>query len=200
MYEGQHLKALLCYRALASGYGTVAARKIMALIHHGNVAEALCEVDRHHATSMSERQQLEETERALKTVRLHQEAQDDESTAPGSIGALARRLGIRTSTLRVWENEGLLEPARRGPHAHREYSRTDIRDARVTHLLRQSHYSLDSIRPIVKELGIVDSSLQLQAALEDRKKFIARRTMGMLRGDAALFDYISQYSHAGPSI
>lgn len=197
LYGRQHLHALLCYRALANGYGTVAARQIMSLVNHGEVAVALREVDSHHAISLSERQQLEETERAVEALSLHQVDRSDHSTALSTIGSLARHLGIRTSALRVWEKEGLLWPTRRGPHAHREYSATDIRDARVVHLLRQSQYSIDSIRPVIKELRNGGSTLQLQAALRKRRNFITHRAMDMLRADAALYEYISQHLEPG---
>lgn len=43
------------------------------------------------------------------------------------IGDAARRLGVSRSTLRVWEERGLIKPARRrGPAQERYYTEADL--------------------------------------------------------------------------
>lgn len=195
-YEDEHLRALLCYRAMASGYGTVVARQIMSQVHDGDMDEVFAEVDRHHAKRTTERLQLAETQKALRALNQHKEDSAASLPALTSIGSVARFLGVRTSTLRVWEQAGLLNPGRKGPHAHRQYSAVDVRDAQVVHLLRQSYYPFRSILPIVQDLRSAGGTERLQAVLEERGRSINDQSLSMLRGDAALYAYLSQQTKA----
>jgi Predicted transcriptional regulators len=67
------------------------------------------------------------------------------------IGELAHLLGVRTSTLRVWENAGLLAPRRLPVGQHRGYDADDVRDARVIRLLRQGQYRFTHIKPVIED-------------------------------------------------
>ena len=42
------------------------------------------------------------------------------------IGALAERYGVSAESLRVWERQGLIPPARRTPGGHRRYGREHV--------------------------------------------------------------------------
>ena len=64
-----HRRALLAYRALASGSAPVRAREIMHAVHAGDVAKALSLVDACHADLYEQRPiSSQATRRALETV------------------------------------------------------------------------------------------------------------------------------------
>ncbi|WP_373292872.1 MerR family transcriptional regulator [Mangrovihabitans endophyticus] len=68
------------------------------------------------------------------------------------VGRLARRLGIRPTTLRKWEAAGLVRP-RRDPHTgYRVCSACDVRDARLVHQLRRGGYLLAQIAPVIDQI------------------------------------------------
>jgi DNA-binding transcriptional MerR regulator len=99
-------------------------------------------------------------------------------------------LGVRASALRVWESAVLLTPSRESVTGYRVYSAEDVRDARIIHTLRQSHYLFDRIRPVIDGLRRTGSSDDLRAALAERRASLDRRSMALLEGAARLWDYI----------
>ncbi|WP_120006121.1 MerR family transcriptional regulator [Nesterenkonia muleiensis] len=188
-YTEAHLRSLRCYHVLAPGHGAATARQIMVLVNQRRPAEALALVDTSHAQLHSQRQQLAETTTALEKLRQNAESIPTQHS-PISIGQLARNLKVRTSTLRVWEDAGLLCPRRIGAQRHRLYTATDIRDARIIHLLRQSHYLLNRIRPIIEEVGNAGGTDALHSALHQRRMALSRRSRAMLDGAAHLSEHI----------
>lgn len=116
VFGDAHRRALLTYRALSKGYGAVAATRIMRTVHEGDVPGALALVDAEHAALHAERVSLRATSEALRTLA----GEPPEDDVPGTdllIGEVAALLGVRTSTLRVWEAAGLLSPAANAPPA-----------------------------------------------------------------------------------
>lgn len=110
VFGDAHRRALLTYRAVSQGYGAVAATRIMRTVHEGDVPGALALVDAAHAALHAERVSLRATREALETLA----GEPPEDDVPGPdllIGEVAALLGVRTSTLRVWEAAGLLSPA-----------------------------------------------------------------------------------------
>lgn len=55
-----------------------------------------------------------------------------------TVSALAGALGVRPSTPRHWDAEGLVVPRRSPSGRARTYSPSDVRDARIVHQLRQA--------------------------------------------------------------
>ncbi|HEY3871362.1 MAG TPA: MerR family transcriptional regulator [Actinocrinis sp.] len=192
-YGPEHLSALTAYQALAAGHGAAVARAIMAEVNRGALPAALAIIDTVHANLSSQRQLLEETGRALDALA----AQDFEGMptpmpTPGlRIGELARHLGVRSSALRVWESAGLLAPAREKGTGYRRYSASEIRDARIIHLLRQSNYLFARIRPVLEGLRSTGSASALHTAIEERRAALDARALAMLAGAARLHQHLS---------
>jgi len=96
-----------------------------------------------------------------------------------TIGELAKRGGVRTSTLRYYEDEGLLRPAAR-VSGQRRYDESAVEALTVIRFCRGLGFSLDEIRTLLSEprstrkrdqwRGLVDAKL---AELDDA---IARAT------------------------
>lgn len=85
-----------------------------------------------------------------------------------SVAALADALGVRPSTLRHWDAEGLVVPGRRPPRGSRSYSPAHVRDARIVHQLRTAGYRIDALRALLPALRRGQRSHDIAAALAAR--------------------------------
>lgn len=189
-YGPEHLSALMAYQALAAGHGAAAARAIMGEANRGALPAALAIIDASHASLSSQRQMLEETGNALDALA-KQNFDETSMPAPGlRIGELARHLGVRSSALRVWETAGLLSPAREKGTGYRRYSASDICDARIIHLLRQSHYLFARIRPVLEGLHSTGSASALHTAIEERRAALDAHALAMLAGAGRLHEHL----------
>ncbi|MFC9126938.1 MerR family transcriptional regulator [Streptomyces sp. NPDC057099] len=191
-----HRGALLAYRTLMRGYGPVAATRIMRTLHEGDVAGGLALVDAAHAALHEERVSLRAASEALELL-----AAGPPAPLPRSgglrIGEVAALLGVRTSALRVWEAAGLLAPRRERGTGYRVYAPADVRDARLVHTLRRSHYLFDQIRPVLEGLRREGSSEALRAAVAARGEALTARTRAMIEGSGALHSYLDRLTGAG---
>jgi DNA-binding transcriptional MerR regulator len=136
-YGPDHLSALLTYRALAPGFGAETATKIMRAINEGDHALGFRLIDAAHAALHEQRLATDAAGEALGALAA--EYVDEPPTNGPSllVGELAHRLGVRTSTLRVWEAAGLLAPLREPGTKYRRYGPEQVRDARIIRMLRQ---------------------------------------------------------------
>lgn len=184
----RHRLALLTYRALAAGHGGDAARAIMQAVHDDDVPLALSLVDAGHAALHDQRTSLQTIGEALEAI-----AARGTHPAPRAdlrIGEAAAHLGVRPSALRVWEDAGLLTPAREQGTGYRCYTPTDVRDARMIKMLRQGHYPLPQIRSVLDGLRRTGSSDALRAAIADRRTQLTHRATAMLAGSSHLHHYL----------
>ncbi|MFI8859623.1 TioE family transcriptional regulator [Streptomyces prasinus] len=195
VFEEAHRQALLAFRALMKGYGPVTATPVMRRVHGGDVPGALALVDAAHAALHEERVALGAAAEAL---RASAGAGSAASSRPAlRIGEVAGLLGVRTSALRVWEAAGLLTPRREHGTGYRLFDPADVRDARLVHTLRGSHYLFDRIRPVLDGLRREGSSEALRAALVARGEALTARTRAMLEGAGALHTYLGSATAAG---
>jgi DNA-binding transcriptional MerR regulator len=187
-----HRRALLAYRALAKGYGPVAAAEIMRTVHDGDVPGALALVDAAHAAAHEERVRLRAAGEALEALTGEPPGTGTALPPAGlRIGEVAALLGVRTSALRVWEAAGLLTPDRERGTAYRRYSAADVRDARLIHTLRGSHYLLHQIAPVLADLRRTGSRGALREAIAARGTALTARTTAMLAGAGELHAYLT---------
>ncbi|MDX3715128.1 MerR family transcriptional regulator [Streptomyces europaeiscabiei] len=190
VFGDAHRRALLTYRALSKGYGAVAATRIMRTVHEGDVPGALALVDAEHAALHAERVSLRATSEALRKLA----GEPPEDDVPGTdllIGEVAALLGVRTSTLRVWEAAGLLSPHRERATGYRQYTPEEVRDARFILALRRNHYLLDHIRPVLEDLRHEGGTDALRTAVTARRTTLTTRTAAMLEGAGHLHTYLT---------
>ncbi|UNS99939.1 MerR family DNA-binding transcriptional regulator [Streptomyces tubbatahanensis] len=205
-FTERHRVALLTFRALAGGYGVVRARHVMVAVHAGEVPEALALVDAGHAELHEQRLSLRAAGEALaEVVRQNLGGQVPPPRAVSSaravssshaslrVGELAHQLGVRPSTLRVWESAGLLRPHRDAATGYRLFGPAEAREARLVALLRQSRYPLPQIRPVLDGLREAGSTEQLRAALDRRARDLTARTTAMLEGAGLLHAYLRDH-------
>ena len=86
-----------------------------------------------------------------------------------TIKELEERLGLPRASIRYYEQEGLLTPAR-GANGYRNYSEEDLRTLEKIKLLRQLHLDLETIRALQRGELTLDAALarQLAGLGEDR--------------------------------
>ncbi|MGY1439015.1 MerR family transcriptional regulator [Streptomyces reniochalinae] len=214
-FTERHRAALLTFRALAGGYGVVRARHIMVAVHAGEVPEALALVDAVHAELHEQRLSLRAAGEALAEVVRQGPGEAPSppraASPPGAgssphalrrasppasslrVGELAHQLGVRPSTLRVWESAGLLRPHRDAATGYRLFGPAQAREARLVALLRQSRYPLPQIRPVLDGLREAGSTEELRAALDRRATELTARTTAMLEGSGLLHAYLRDH-------
>ncbi|HEV6955703.1 MAG TPA: MerR family transcriptional regulator, partial [Promicromonospora sp.] len=136
-YTADHVRALRAYRGLAVAAGPVDARRLLgglvavrtaaagerestAVVRDGprgprprpsDVTEVLAAVSAVHARLAREREEVLRALAALDAIQ-GEDVGDDEPSDVLTITQLAAALGVRTSTLRFWEQEDLVHPER----------------------------------------------------------------------------------------
>ncbi len=98
------------------------------------------------------------------------------------IGELARASGVSTKTIRFYEAQGVLPPARRGDNGYRLYQADDIDRLRFIRGARSLDFSLDDLKEIL--------------ALRDRGEAPCRYVVQLLAQKAAeIEERIRQLEH-----
>ncbi|MFJ2835153.1 MULTISPECIES: MerR family transcriptional regulator [Nocardia] len=185
-YREIHARSALAYRALAAGVGPVEAKRIMRTAHAGDRAATLALLDAAHTGLHTERAELALARQAAEAIAA-EPITDVRGSDAMSIAELATALGLRTSTLRHWDAEGLVVPDRRSSGRH--YSPAQVRDARIVHQLRRAGYRVAQVRAVMPELR--RHSGQIRAALAARDSAITARSLALLDGAAALRDLLA---------
>ena len=180
-----HVQAALAYRAFAAGAGPVEARRLVRAAHSGPPSDLLALLDAAHARLHTERRDLALARDAAAAIAAEPIGEPRPSDAMG-IAELAGALGVRTSTLRHWDAEGLVVPSRSPRGRTRTYSPSDVRDARIVHQLRQAGVRIGPLRALLPDLRRVRRWEEVAATLAARDAGIDARSRALLEGTAAL--------------
>ena len=86
-----------------------------------------------------------------------------------TIGQLAKRVGVRTSTLRFYEDEGLLVPSDRTDAGYRLYSPEAIHRIEMIHRAQRLGFSLSDIRPLLDGWDAGDLSDQTILEIAEKR-------------------------------
>ena len=192
-FSSAHVRDLRAYRDLAHAVGPVDARRTMRQIRSLPPDQAAALVCSLHARLNQQREQALAAREALSAIRTEATTDADPVDADSmTITELSRALGLRASTLRFWEQVGLITPERIITRAGsaRRYHLTTIRDARITTALRASGYRIPDIQKAIaaiRDLHDVGHSLK---ALDARLNTIAQRALTLLRAAATLSEII----------
>lgn len=218
-YTAAHVQALRAYRGLASAAGPVEARRLLALLFAGarraehrlaepatRLADAAAAIGGVHVTLARERAEALRARDALRAIQREAgvpgtgaaDAAHTAGTADAAdtmtITELAAALGVRTSTLRFWEQEGLAVPDRVTTLRARQYGTAAIREARIVAALRSSGYRIPAVRDVVTTLrqidgladGLAGGIAETERILDARLDQIAARSVALLRAGAEL--------------
>ena len=91
-----------------------------------------------------------------------------------TITELAAALGVRTSALRFWEQEGLAVPERVTTLRARQYGTGAIREARIVAALRSSGYGIPAVRDVVATLRS-DAGDGIVEGIDAAERILGRR-------------------------
>ncbi|MGW2342670.1 MerR family transcriptional regulator [Streptomyces sp. NPDC001661] len=193
-YAPVHVRALRAYRGLAAAMGPVAARQLMAGLWTRTVEEVAASVNAVHVGLARERDEVLRAQEALwaigsEAARHGTAGGAVESEDIMTITELAAALGVRASTLRFWEREGLVAPERVTSQRARRYGPAAIGAARIVAALRGSGYGIPAVRDIVDSLGALQERggpERVRHILEERLDRIAARSVALLRAGADL--------------
>ncbi|MFF1304842.1 MerR family transcriptional regulator [Streptomyces sp. NPDC058307] len=197
-YTPLHVHALRAYRGLAAAVGPVEARRLLAELRTATITEAAAAVDEVHARLARERAEVLRAQRALQGIRDEGDERDDRDGQDGQDGEngdfmtitqLAEALGVRSSTLRFWEEEGLVRPERVTTLRARRYGPAAIRAARLVVALRAGGYGIPAVREVMGSLENrdgLDGPEDARRILRERLDGLAARSVLLLRAGADL--------------
>jgi DNA-binding transcriptional MerR regulator len=164
VFTGEHAEALVAVRRLAVGHGWERTRTIMRAVHDSDVDTALQTLDQGHAELDAERAEIAKVLRAFDTVLSTPDSTREVPRQGARIGVVARAVGVHTSALRVWEQHGLLCPARQRGTEYRIYDAAELRNAHAVALLRRGGYPLSIVYSVMQELRSTGSPERVQPA------------------------------------
>lgn len=189
-YSYLHLAALEAFLALARAASHSSARDVMRAINSGRLDDALEIIDTVHSQVLKDRQTVRSIQSAL--ANINSDVPLDGSRMPSyTIGDLAHRLSITSTTLRGWEQAGILAPSRQAGTGHRHYSYEDVRDAELAHLLRRGGQRLSSIAMIVREIRNAGSTKALREATAQWQSRLNEQARHLLKASELLSGYVS---------
>jgi DNA-binding transcriptional MerR regulator len=179
-----HVRAALAYRALAVAVGPVSAKDLVRAAHRDPPSGLLRLLDAAHARLDAERRELALAREAAGLIAA--EPLDDVRPSDAmAVSELAAALGVRPSTLRHWDAEGLVVP-RRGAGEARRYTPADVRDARIVHQLRRAGYRIGPLRELMPQFRSARRRDDVLAALAARDEDVDTRSRALMAGTAAL--------------
>lgn len=184
-YTETHALAAVAYTTLTAGVGPIEAKTILRTAHRSPLPELLSLLDAAHVRLHIERRDVtlaQDAVAAISTEPLHDPRAADAMT----ISELANALGLRTSTLRHWDAEGLLTPARSAVGRARSYTPVDVRDARIVHQLRLAGHRIPALRELMPALRAAHRHDDITTALHARHNSITTRSRALLHAAAAL--------------
>jgi DNA-binding transcriptional MerR regulator len=185
VYHQIHVVSARAYHALATGVGPVEAKVIVRAAHRDSPAAMLALLDAAHVTLDTERRDLEATRDAVRHIG-EEPITDVRVSDSMTISELADALGIRPSTLRHWDAEGLVTPGRGETRDARTYAPTDVRDARVIYQLRRAGYGIPALRLLLPELRDTRRWSDMLTRLAARDANIESRSRALLTAAAEL--------------
>ncbi len=198
IYSPLHVRALHAYRGVAGAVGPVEARRLLIGLHAAPIEEAASVINGVHVRLAREREEALRAQEALRAIRAETDTpgtpQDSDTM---TITALAGALGVRTSTLRFWEDEGLVFPERVTSLRARRYGPAAIGAARIVAALRASGYGIAAAREVMGSLDRLDGLEEAERILRKRLDRLASRSVALLRAGADLAAVVT--SGQGPA-
>lgn len=186
-YTPLHVHALRAYRGLAGAVGPVAARQLLAELRTGTITEAASAINTVHVRLAREREEALGARQALRAIQAEPHTPEFELESDAmTITELAGALDVRPSTLRFWEQEGLVAPERVTSLRARRYGPSAAGAARIVAALRAAGYGIPAVREIMGSLHRLDGRGETQRILRQRLDQIATRTVALLRAGADL--------------
>ncbi|MFF4587463.1 MerR family transcriptional regulator [Streptomyces sp. NPDC001388] len=186
-YTPAHVHALRAYRGLAAAAGPVLARQLLAELRSRTLVEAATAINAVHVRLARETDEVRHAQEALRAILAEAPARASGHERDAmTITELAAALGVRPSTLRFWEQEGLVTPERVTSLRARRYGLAAIGAARIVVALRGAGYGIPAVRDIMGSLLRTEGLEETRQVLQRRLDRIAARSVELLRAGADL--------------
>jgi DNA-binding transcriptional MerR regulator len=185
-YEAVHVRALQAYRGLARAAGPVIARRLLAGLRTSTIADAAAGINAVHVGLAREREEALRAQDALRAIEAEASEPEGDDGDAMTITELAAALGVRPSTLRYWEQEGLAVPERVTSLRARRYGSAAIREARIVAALRSAGYGIPEVREVTATLRQFHGIDETRRIMDRRLDEIAERTVALIRAGSDL--------------
>lgn len=192
-FGSEHITALRAYRHLAMAVGPVVARSTMREAQTLPYDQAIARIVALHVALARSRDDSLAAVHALDSI-VEEDAHDAVPTPADSmsITELSNAIGVRSSTLRFWEQQGLVTPDRAPGLNTRHYPLAAIRDARIVAALRAGGYRIPAVQAVMESLRTVRGTDDARAALQNRLRTVAAQSESLLRAGTDIADLISR--------
>ncbi|WP_236796464.1 MerR family transcriptional regulator [Amycolatopsis sp. GM8] len=191
-----HFIALRAYRDLASAVGPVEARNALREARTLPYDQAVARIVALHVGLSRSREDTLAALRALDAIVSESAGEATPTPADAmTITELAAAIGVRSSTLRFWEQEGLITPDRVTSLNVRRYPLAAIREARIIAALRAGGYRIPALRAVMNSLREFQDLDNARDTLRARLQEIATRSHALLRAGADIANLVDK---AGP--
>jgi DNA-binding transcriptional MerR regulator len=198
-YTSHHLAALQTARQLIQGYGWQHALTIMQAIHRNDLDMALGLVDARHAELDLTRQQVDQTLAALRLATAEPVVWLRVRNTDGiGIRDAAKRVGVRVSALRYWEQRGLLRPARDAQNHYRRYNEHQLHCLQIIALLRRAGYTFARIRMVLDELDAGKIELVVEV-ITQRRAEVCAMSRACVEATVAFWSYATTWGTTSSS-
>ncbi|GAA3467835.1 MerR family transcriptional regulator [Nonomuraea roseola] len=192
-FGSEHVTALRAYRNLAIAVGPVAARSTLREAQTLPYDQAIARIVALHVALARSRDDSIAALQALDGIV--EEDSHDAAPTPAdsmSISELANAIGVRASTLRFWEQQGLVTPERTAGLNMRHYPLAAIREARIVAALRAGGYRIPAVQAVMKSLRRISDTDDARTALQNRLRTVASQSEALLRAGTDIADLISR--------
>lgn len=149
-YTEVHFAYFRCIRAMFPTFDMNFVSKVLLLVQKEEMSQALWLVNEAQAKLYQEKKLAEQTFELLHSPKLFTKINQRKINDEMSIGTVAKLSNVTPSALRYWESEGLIEPIRHPENGYRLYTRTHLRQIMIIRVMRNTVYSLESMKEIVK--------------------------------------------------
>ena len=183
-FTATHVRALRVYRGVAAAVGPVDARRVLREAWTLPLAEAAALLGALHVGLAREREQAEAALHALRSIRAEGSGGRRTDDVALTIAELGDALGVRASTLRFWEQEGLVSPDRVTSRGARSYPPAAVREARIVAALRAAGHGIPAVRSTIDAVRGSADLRDPERALAQRIEALAQRTLALLEAGA----------------
>ncbi|GAA3310906.1 MerR family transcriptional regulator [Nonomuraea dietziae] len=192
-FGSEHVTALRAYRNLAIAVGPVVARSTMREAQTLPYDQAIASIVALHVALARSRDDSIAALQALDGI-VEEDTRDAAPTPADSmsISELANAIGVRASTLRFWEQQGLVTPERTAGLNVRHYPLAAIREARIVAALRAGGYRIPAVQAVMRSLRRISDTDDVRAALQNRLRTVASQSEALLRAGTDIADLISR--------
>jgi DNA-binding transcriptional MerR regulator len=189
-YGPRHMQAIRAARTMIAGFGWEHALHIMQAIHRNDCTTAFALIDARHADIHASRLEVETMLQALHAI-------SSELPSPTSasskkllhIGEVARRIAVRVSAIRFWEEQGFIQPTRDKSSGYRLYDEQQVRLLQIVTLLRKTGYNLQATRSVLSQLASGTPQQALHAA-QQRLNELSEASRRCTEATATVWEYI----------